>query len=86
MTLTLQPTEQPAPTPHTQSGFDFGRTVYDAWDAALVFAGWLAAVAIWLAIFSIFVLPVLAVVLLVRTVRRRRIGHSPKVSPASSSS
>jgi hypothetical protein len=81
VTLTLQPVGLPAPTTQS-SGFDFGRTLHDAWNAALVFAGWLAVVAIWLAIFSIFLLPVLAVFLVVRTLRRRRIGRSPKVSQA----
>ena len=83
VTVNLQSTG--LPTPVTHSGFSFGGTLHDAWNAALVFAGWLGVLAIWLVVFSIFVLPVLAVVLAVRAVRRRRIGRSPKISPASTS-
>jgi Domain of unknown function (DUF4349) len=84
VTLTLQPAGLPAPATQS-SGFNFGQTLHDAWNAALVFAGWLAVAAIWLAIFSIFMLPVLAVFLVVRTLRRRRIRRSPVVAPASAS-
>jgi hypothetical protein len=54
-------------------------------NAALVFAGWLAVAAIWLAMFSIFLVPVLAVFLVVRALRRRRILRPPKVSQAPAS-
>ena len=72
VTVNLQSTGLPTPAV-TQSGFNFGGTLHDAWNAALVFAGWLAVVAIWLAIFSIFIVPVLAIVLALRAIRRRRI-------------
>jgi hypothetical protein len=85
VTVNLQSTGLPTP-PVTQSGFSFGGTLHDAWNAALVFAGWLAVVAVWLVVFSIFVLPVLAIVLLIRAVRRRRIRSSPKVPAAVTSS
>ncbi|PWT78015.1 MAG: hypothetical protein C5B60_01855 [Chloroflexi bacterium] len=83
VTVNLQSTGLPAPV--TQSGFNFGGTLHDAWNAALVFAGWLAVVVTWLAVFSIFVLPLVAIILAIRSVRRRRIGRSPRMSkvPAS---
>ncbi|MGO8950056.1 MAG: DUF4349 domain-containing protein [Ktedonobacterales bacterium] len=85
VTVNLQSTGLPTP-PVTHSGFSFGGTLHDAWNAALVFAGWLAVVAIWLVVFSIFALPVLAVILLIRAVRRRRIKSSAQVpAPVTSS-
>jgi TolA-binding protein len=83
VTVNLQSTGLAAPV--TQSGFDFGRTLHDAWNAALVFAGWLAVLAIWLVAFSIFLAPLLAVFLVIRGLRRRRIGRSPPVSQAPAS-
>jgi hypothetical protein len=83
VTVNLQPNGLPTPAP---SGFSFGGTLHDAWNAAVVFAGWLAVLAIWLAFFSIFVLPVLAVILFIRAVRRRRIKSPTKVpAPVTSS-
>ena len=85
VTVNLQSTGLPTP-PVTQSGFSFGGTLHDAWNAALVFAGWLAVLAVWLVVFSIFVLPVLAVVLAVRALRRRRIKRLSQVpAPVTSS-
>jgi Domain of unknown function (DUF4349) len=84
VTVNLQSTGLPAPA--AQSGFSFGGTLHDAWNAAIVFAGWLAVLAIWLAVFGIFVLPVLAVILLIRAVRQRRIKSSSQVpAPVTSS-
>jgi hypothetical protein len=80
VTLTLTPAELPAPAPSTHKGFNFGGTLRSAWNAALVFAGWLAVVGIWLAIFSVFTIPALAVVLLVRGIRRRRSASMPPLS------
>ena len=84
MTVNLQSTGLPAPA--IQSGFSFGGTLHDAWNAAIVFAGWLAVLAIWLAVFSIFVLPVVAIILLIRSVRRRRIKRLAQVPAAVRSS
>jgi hypothetical protein len=72
VTVNLQSTG--LPTPAVQPGFSFGGTLHDAWNAALVFAGWLAVLAIWLVVFSIFVLPVLAIILGIRALRRRRLA------------
>ena len=85
VTVNLQSTGLPTPAV-TQSGFSFGGTLHDAWNAALVFAGWLAVVAIWLAIFSIFILPVLAIILLVRAIRRRQIRRLPPATKPSTAS
>ena len=67
----LQPAEAPTAPPIQAGTFQPGQTLHDALTAALVFAEWLASVLIWLAVFSIFALPVLAVILLVRRWRRR---------------
>jgi Domain of unknown function (DUF4349) len=80
VTVNLQSTG--LPTAITPPGFSFGGTLHDAWNAAIAFAEVLAVVAIWLAVFSIFALPVLAVILLIRTIRRRRVKSSPKVPAA----
>lgn len=77
ITLTLTPSDIPSSAPAGHKGFDFGATLRHAWNAALVFAGWLAVVAIWLVIFSIFALPVLAVILFVRRLRRSRVSRAP---------
>jgi hypothetical protein len=83
ITVNLQSNGLP---PAIQSGFSFGGTLHDAWNAAIIFAGWLAVLAIWLAVFSIFVLPVVAVILLIRRIRRRRIKSSSQVpAPVTSS-
>jgi hypothetical protein len=84
VTVNLQSTGLPASV--TQPGFSFGGTLHDAWNAAVVFAGWLAVLAIWLVVFSIFVLPVVTIILLIRAVRRRRIKSPPKVPAAVTSS
>jgi Domain of unknown function (DUF4349) len=84
ITVNLQSTGLPAPVP--QAGFSFGGTLRNAWNAAIVFAGWLAVLAIWLVVFSIFVLPVLAVILGIRALRRRRIKSLSQVpAPVTSS-
>ena len=77
VTVNLQSTGLPAPA--IQPGFSFGGTLHDAWNAAIVFAGWLAVLAIWLAVFSIFVLPVVAIILFIRSLRRRRIKRLAQV-------
>jgi hypothetical protein len=77
VTVNLQSTGLPAPA--IQPGFSFGGTLHNAWNAAIVFAGWLAVLAIWLAVFSIFVLPVVAIILFIRSVRRRRIKRMAQV-------
>ena len=84
VTVNLQSTG--LPTPVTQSGFSFGGTLRDAWNAAIVFAGWLAVLVIWLAVFSIFALPVVAIILLIRSIRRRRIKRLAQVPAAVRSS
>jgi hypothetical protein len=73
----LQPAEAPAPAPIQAGAFQPGQTLHDALSAALVFAEWLASVLIWLAVFSVFALPVLAVILLVRRWRRRGARPQP---------
>ena len=84
VTVNLQPNGLPIKQTHP-SGFSFGGTLHDAWNAALVFAGWLAVLAVWLVVFSIFVLPVLAIILGIRALRRRRIGRLSDVAPVSPS-
>ena len=82
ITLMLQPAELPvAPAP--PSGFHPGQTLHDAFTAALAFAGWLASVLIWLVVFSVFVLPVVVVVVLVRHWRRQRAAS--RVAPSAAS-
>ncbi|WIG58485.1 MAG: hypothetical protein OJF49_001231 [Ktedonobacterales bacterium] len=82
ITLMLQPAELPV-TPAQPSGFHPGQTLHDALTAALAFAGWLASVLIWLVVFSVFVLPVVVVVLLVRRWRRRHAAG--RVAPSTAS-
>jgi hypothetical protein len=50
--------------------FDPGGTLHNALAAALVVAEWLATVLIWVAVFSLFAIPVGIVVLAVRRIRR----------------
>lgn len=50
--------------------FDPGGTLHNALAAALVVAEWLATVLIWVAVFSLFAIPVGVVVLAVRRIRR----------------
>ena len=82
VSVSLSPSELPAPVPAARQGFNFGNTLRSAWNAALVFAGWLAVVAVWLVIFSIFAVPVAAVVWFIRGLRRRQGRRSSTVTPA----
>lgn len=71
VTINLEPLGSSAPGQVAPPGpFNPGGTLHDALAAALVVAEWLATVLIWVAVFSLFAVPVALVALLVRRIRR----------------
>ena len=70
ITVSLEPISNPVVAAGNQ--FDPGGTLINAARAALVLGEFLATVLIWLVVFSVFLLPVLAIWLLVRRIRRTR--------------
>ena len=85
VTISLAPLGTPGPGQVAPPGpFDPGGTLHDALVAALVVAEWLATVLIWVAVFSLFAIPVGIVVLAVRRVRRAwlRRRQASVVTPA----
>lgn len=76
VTISLMPLGTPAPGLAKPTPFTPGQTLHDALAAALVVAEWLATALIWVAVFSLFAVPVALVALLGRrvviTLRKRR--------------
>lgn len=75
VTVSLEPLEDAVVAAGAQ--FDPGGTFVNAAHAALVFGEFLITLAIWLLVFSVFVIPPLAIWLLIRRARRRRQSAVP---------
>ena len=71
VTISILPLGLPGPGQVAPPGpFNPDGTLHDALVAALVVAEWLATVLIWVAVFSLFTVPVVVVALVVRRIRR----------------
>lgn len=82
VTIYLQPVEAPPP-PSIPPGWSANQTFHDAFVASITFAQGLATFVIWLLAFSIYIIPVLILVWLIRKWRSRR-PPMPKPSLAPS--
>jgi Domain of unknown function (DUF4349) len=81
--ITLMPIYTPAPS--TPAGpWNPGQTLHDAFTAALGFGQGLVSVLIWLAIFAVYLIPVVVIFLLVRRWTRARAARlpAPAIAPA----
>jgi hypothetical protein len=85
VTIGLQPVATITPPPPSSIPWSFGQVLHDAWAAALGFGQGLATLLIWLAIFSIYLVPVALVGWFAwRKVRPKQALVSPAIDTGSS--
>jgi Domain of unknown function (DUF4349) len=75
--LTIQPIGSATPPIQANSGWNLGQTLRDAFTASLAFAQVLVSFIIWLLAFSVYIIPVIILIVLYRRYRAR---HQPAQS------
>lgn len=81
VTLNLSPLSGGTATP-AAGPWNPGAILHGAWSAALVFGQVLVDILIWLGVFAIYILPVVAIALVIRRLVRRRRARATPAQPA----